>query len=166
MLSNLLKCKCILGILFNGATHLPLKPNLMTDISIPPTYHTGEHTYVLAHIYTCTHTYKLTHTRVKVFFWRVALPLRFFCQVSQHPKFMYINIFLKQRRSPILKYQSYLKVLAESLLKWEGIRQKERKKRQKGKKFNIRKKEIKSPKYGKWLNKLWNYPCCKLLKCV
>ena len=117
MLSNLLKCKCILGILFNGATHLPLKPNLMTDISIPPTYHTGEHTYALAHIYTCTHTYKLTHTRVKVFFWRVALPLRFFCQVSQHPKFMYINISLKQRRSPILKYQSYLKVLAESLLK-------------------------------------------------
>ena len=127
MLSNLLKCKWILGILFNGATHLQLKPNLMTDISIPPICHTGGHTYILAHIYTCTHihvhTYIQTHmhTWFKVFFWRVALPLHFSCQVSQHPKFMYINISLKQRQSLILKYQSYLAgSQCEEARPWQG----------------------------------------------
>ena len=38
----------------------------MTDISIPPICHTGEHTYILAHIYTCTHIHMHTYTRAHI----------------------------------------------------------------------------------------------------
>lgn len=103
-------------------------------------------------------------TLFKVFFWRVALPSHFFSsyEVPQHPKLMDINISLKQRPSSIFKMPAISQSSGRVPIK---MRRNKRERRGKCKKkgfFNVRElereREIKSTKYGKWLNKPWSYP--------
>lgn len=190
---SLLNCKYISGILFAGATHLPLKPTLLfgwhsdtsnlshrymdTHIHICLHIHscTQKHIHARASTYTCICIHKLTYTHthmqtwLQVFFWRDVIAIMFFVFLSWGSSTSKVN---EHKYFPESRTLTNLKTPAishnfgtESLLNWKGKREKEREKeREKNERELERAREIKI--LNMKMGKVQNYLFLGLLKYI